>query len=201
MDGANPAIGSVPKRVCCSDCCLSFSRSCHKLRSAKARRVFEAETHNLHHQVNLVEGYLGQLDAVFKGRVKSETLDELAVMLSRIITVEAPVVDFRALSEEGGHSALSARFLDSWTNYPAYAVIFFDFVGESRIPRVSTHTPWFGVSGLVSPYVEVMGSRSAGEKLSGRSATPSVSEFLTQLSSLHARLVALADAIDAGARV
>ena len=81
MDGANPAIGSVPKRVCCSDCCLSFSRSCHKLRSAKARRVFEAETHNLHHQVNLVEGYLGQLDAVFKGRVKSETLDELAVML------------------------------------------------------------------------------------------------------------------------
>jgi hypothetical protein len=186
-----------------AECCSSFSKSCIKLSSTKVRTVWEKEAHNLHYQVNLVENYLEQLDTVLKGKVESETLDELAITLSRISTAEVTVVNFahthKFFVEDMHHKAIQARFEKSWEQQPVYHVTFLfppDFPPGSRPPQVSIHE-----AGYLDNYDHVFKARMSKDKSTVTHKFPTVNEFLSQLAALHAKIVVLADAIEAGANL
>ncbi len=203
-----------------ADCCSSFIKSCDRLRTEIDEKTFDAESRNLEHQVDLVDNYLRMLDSVLGGRVKSETLDNLAITLSRIVAVEIPIVKFRRRYDVKHHYSIEWRFEDAWRDYPPYAVIFWaPAQREGGFPPVQVRVIW-----AVDNFSEKMLSEirkikdikpedsryvfptetdilECNIKVPKDSDLPSVNAFMTELSKLNAKLVSLADAIEAGARL
>src|SRR3989338_2305483 len=100
-----------------ANCCSDFTESCRKLNLPLGEENFSAQVQNLQHQVDLVDNYLASLDAVLQGRVRSETLDDVAVTLSRIVTLEIPVVNMGRIGNMRHHKFIEQRFEGSWKNH------------------------------------------------------------------------------------
>jgi hypothetical protein len=181
-----------------------------------------ARLDDLKTEVHLVAEYLSHLESVLGGRVKSEILDDVAVTLSRIITVEVPLVDAEC-------SSIIRRFKASWHQYQPFAIVLMDghlkdgryqlvpvqmrpyapydyFMGaaEAQIYKIASDT--FG-NNPPSPQLEAAKSQFITDELakllqpSENRSIPTFEAFECELTILYARLRALADVIEAGANM
>lgn len=211
-----------------ADCCLAFRDAFNKVRAENQQGRSDSEIQLLREQVDLVEEYLRRIDSVLGNRVASETLDEVAVTVGRIITVEVPLVHLGYRE----HSAIGKRLKDSWGKYQPFVVVLWNtYLHEDQegklqyLPiQISHRCPLDNFECLAE-----MAIRERAEEIYGRDPVtkeareekdkyvwaenkrvlnqlrsqeiPTVDEFLAYLSKLHSKIRVMADAIELGASV
>ncbi len=166
-------IASYLRRI--STICLEFREALERIRMNNSKEKYPFnDFHILEGQTALIHEYFKRLSSVLGGKVKSELLDEVAVYIARIYVTDGSLLFHTALDLK----EVQSRAEEAWNKFPKYAI---QLVHNMEIIGAANIKHWM--------------------RLPLDDLPPSIDDSLSQLSILSAKIQALADAIESGAKV